>query len=303
MKERTMTKDRVHKLSAGLLGALALVGLAVGAWFALDSSRQVGRGGDRLGKTEYEVKSEYSRIKITRLNNVRTLWFVRDSGEEVVESQQDLSRPHELLVDYTRFMFLSYLFRPKQEKVLIVGLGGGSMVHFLKHYDPKVKVDVVEIDPVIVSVAEKYFGVKSGGNVHIITKDAFEYLPKTDARYDVIYMDAFLKPSRDTDEPGVPLRLKTLKFYKEVQKKLTPDGLMVFNLNPHSKINEDVKTIREAFAQTYVFHLPELNGLVVVGSLSAKRLAPAALQTAAEEIDRRFRTSYSFRGMARRVER
>src|SRR5262249_44444221 len=142
-KERTMTKDRVRQLRGGLLGALALAALAVGVWFALDSSRQVGRGGDRLGKTEYEVKSEYSRIKIVRLNNVRTLLFVRDNGEEVVESQQDLSRPHELLVDYTRFMFLSYLFRPKQEKVLIVGLGGGSMVHFLKHYDPKVRVDVV----------------------------------------------------------------------------------------------------------------------------------------------------------------
>jgi spermidine synthase len=298
-----MTTDRVRKLCAGLLGALALAVLAGGVWFVLDSSRQVGRGGDRRGRTEYDVKSEYSHIKVTREGNIRTLWFVRDNGEEVVESQQDLSRPHELLVDYTRFMFLSYLFRPKQEKVCIVGLGGGSMVHFLKHYDPKVKVDVVEIDPVIVSVAEKFFGVKSGGSVNIITKDAFEYLPKTDARYDVIYMDAFLKPSRATDEPGVPLRLKTIRFYKDVQKKLNPDGLMVFNLNPHSKIDEDVKTIREAFAQTYVFHLPNFGGLVVVGSLSEKRLTPAALRPVADEIDRRFRTSYTFRGMAQRMER
>jgi spermidine synthase len=298
-----MTKDRVRKLRAGLLGAVALAALAGGVWFALDSARQVGRGGDPRGKTEYTVRSEYSRIRVTREGNVRTLWFIRDNGDEVIESQQDLAKPHELLVDYTRFMFLSYLFRPKQEKVLIVGLGGGSMVHFLKHYDPKVKVDVVEIDPVIVSVAEKFFGVKSGGNVNIITRDGLDYLRKTEAQYDVIYMDAFLKPSRDTDETGVPLRLKTLKFYKDVQKKLTPDGLMVFNLNPHSKIGEDVKTIREAFRQTYVFHLPEFGGLVVVGSLSDKRLTPAALQTAAEAIDRRFQTSYSFRAMARRVER
>src|SRR5437764_7334017 len=89
-KERTMTKDRVHRLRAGLLGALALAALAGGVWFALDSSRQVGRGGDTRAKTELDVKSEYSHIKVTRTDNVRTLWFVRDNGEEVVESQQDL---------------------------------------------------------------------------------------------------------------------------------------------------------------------------------------------------------------------
>src|SRR5436309_2619866 len=196
-KERTMTKDRVHKLRAGLLGALALAALAGGAWFALDSSRQVGRGGDPREKTEYTVKSDYSRIRVTREGNVRTLWFIRDNGDEVIESQQDLARPHELLLDYTRFMFLSYLFRPKQEKVLIVGLGGGSMVHFLKHYDPKVKVDVVEIDPAIVKLADKYFGVRTGGNITIHTQDAFQFLKTTKDKYDVIYMDAFLKPSRD----------------------------------------------------------------------------------------------------------
>src|SRR5262245_12026275 len=120
---------------------------------------------------EHEEKSDYSRIRVTRAKNVRTLWFVRDSGEAIVESIVDVDKPHELLVEYTRYMFTSYLFRPKQEKVLIIGLGGGSMIHFLKHYDPNVKVDVVEIDPAVVKVADKFFGVRSEGNVNVINKD------------------------------------------------------------------------------------------------------------------------------------
>src|SRR5262249_18351872 len=144
---------------------------------------------------ELEEKTDYSKIRITKEKSVRTLWFVPEKGDAIVESMVDLDKPHELLVEYTRYMFASYLFRPKQGKVLIVGLGGGAMIHFLKHYDPQVKVEAVEIDPAVVKVADKYFGIRSGGNVNVITKDALEYLKKTDAKYDVIYMDAFLKPS------------------------------------------------------------------------------------------------------------
>jgi spermidine synthase len=259
------------------------------------------QGYDRRGELELDVKSDYSRIRIRRTDNVRTLWFVRDSGEEVVESRVDMERPYDLLVDYTRFMFLSYLFRPAQEKVLIVGLGGGAMVHFLRHYDPKVHTEVVEIDPVIVKIADRYFGARTGEGVNIVTADGMEHLKATQLRYDVIYMDAFLKPSRSTDETGVPLRLKTLQFYKDVQKKLTPEGLVVFNINPHSKMDEDVRTIRDAFPQTYVFRLPQEGGYVVVGSMSEQRLSRNALLTRAGELDRRFRTSYSFRNMAGRL--
>jgi spermidine synthase len=299
-----MTADRPRFFGRKAVWLVALTGLAIGLWFAVDSLHQVGQGGgDRHGKIEREIRSKYSKIRIRRLDNVRTLGFVRDSGEEVIESMVNLEAPHDLIVDYTRFMFLSYLFRPKQEKVLIVGLGGGSMVHFLKHYDSKVKVDAVEIDPVIVDVADKYFGVRSGGNVEIITEDAFVYLRTTEKKYDVIYMDAFLKPSRDTDKTGIPLRLKTVRFYKEVQTKLTPNGCVVFNLNPHVEIERDIRLLREAFPQVYVYHLPDYGGLVVVGSTAPKRIAPATLNADAAELDRRFRTTYSFAAMARRLRR
>jgi spermidine synthase len=251
------------------------------------------------GVLEVDVRSKYSHIKIRTDGKVRTLYFVRDSGEEVVESMLYTDKPHDLIVDYTRYMFLSYVFKPKQERVLIVGLGGGSMVHFMKHYDPAAKVDVVEIDPKVVELAEKYFGVKTAGNVKVITDDAFAFFkaPGGD-KYDVIYIDAFLKPTKDTDETGVPLKLKTIEFYKDMQKKLSADGMVVFNMNPHDKIEADVKTIAEAFPQQYAFHLPGGGGLAVVGSMNKERLAPAAIRDRAAELDRRFRTTYSFREMA-----
>jgi spermidine synthase len=293
-----MAAKSARLLRAGFLLALTSAGTLSGMGLFWDRWQPAVHGSDRRGDIELEVKSNYSTIRIRGSNGVRSLCFVRDSGEEVTESMLDRRRPYELLIDYTRYMFLSYVFRPHPERVLIVGLGGGSMVHFLQHYDPKVKVDVAEIDPMIVQIADKYFGIRSGGNINIINRDASEYFKNATDQYDVIYLDAFLKPSDETDSTGVPVRLKTILFYKEMQKRLKPDGLVVFNINPHPTIDEDISRIKEAFPQTYVFRLPNWGGTVVAASMAPERMSPRGLLEEAAKVDRRFTASYSFRRMA-----
>lgn len=274
------------------LGILLLVPLA---WAALAQANPLAWLNGRLEK---DVRSEYSHIRIRRDGNVRSLMFVRDNGQEVIESQLDLRQPHRLMLEYTRYMFLNYALRPNPQRVLIVGLGGGSMVHFLARHDPQVKVDVVEIDPVVVQLAAEYFGVRSQGNVQIITADAFRYLAESPVQYDVIYMDAFLKPSAETDSTGVPLKLKQVQFYKSLQRNLKPDGLVVFNLNPHPGTREDVQTIANGFPQVYAWRLPESTGVVVVATLDSQREPLAALMTRARQADARFRAEFSFAKMA-----
>lgn len=199
------------------------------------------RSSDRA-RVEFDGKSDYSHIRIRRQGNFRELLFVRDDGTEIRQSGMNIDVPHELTSPYARAMFVSYLFRKQQHRVLIVGLGGGSMVRFLQHYRPELQVDVVEIDPVIVRLADEYFDTRSGGNVTIITVDGFEYLKDTEQRYDVIYFDAFLKPSETTDATGVPRKLKTIAFYHQVQSRLERDGVVVFNLNTHAESDQDIRT-------------------------------------------------------------
>src|SRR5580704_15926755 len=99
-----MSTDRVNYFRAALVWVPALAAMGFGLWYALDWTRQNGEGGQSYGTLELDQKSEYSRIKVTRFNNTRTLWFVRDNGDEVIESTVDLKNPHDLLVEYTRFM-------------------------------------------------------------------------------------------------------------------------------------------------------------------------------------------------------
>jgi spermidine synthase len=253
------------------------------------------------GKLEVDEQSDYSHIQVRANGSYRTLFFVRDNGEAVIESKLNLKQPYRLELDYTKSMFLSYAFVPQPKRVLIVGLGGGSMVHFLKKYDPELTVDVLDIDPAIVRIADKYFGVRSEGKIDVITADGIKYIAETKNEYDVIYMDAFLKPSGKTDVNGVPLELKTGDFFKLMQKKLSPGGVVVFNLNPHAGTADDVGEISSAFGQTYVFRLADSKGLVAVATTAREREQPATLAKRARELDARFRAPMSFSTMVQKL--
>lgn len=244
-----------------------------------------------------EVKSPYSHILVQKRGTVVSLSFVRDSGEVVLESKMDVAKSQNLLVAYTRVMFASYLFKPKQEQVLIVGLGGGSMVQFLKHHDPALRVDVIEIDPEIVKIAKNYFGVESKDPVRIFTVDGFQYLKDTQESYDVIYMDAFLKPSADTDSTGVPLAMKTQQFLRDIQTKLKPEGLVVFNLNTHASLKEDIKNIQATFAAVYFFQPPGSGNLVAVALKAGAAPTPEQLYATGQRMDEQWKATFSFAEM------
>jgi len=252
----------------------------------------------RLGFVEHEVRSLYSHIRIRRLGNIRSMVFVRDGGQEAYQSQMNLASPHLLRFNYQQHMFTSYLLQPEQKKVLIVGLGGGCMVHFLQKHDPECEVDAIEIDPVVIELAEKYFAVKRSENVRLLAADAFEYLAQNETQYDVIYMDAFLKPSESTDRTGAPLQLRTIAFYKQMQSRLTPGGAVIFNINPHPDMKEDIRAIAEAFPQTYVFKLPKAEGFVVIGSMQPMRMKHEAMRAAGRTLDKRFKAAFSFETLA-----
>jgi spermidine synthase len=199
-------------------------------------------------------------------------------------------------------MFTSYLLREPQEDVLIVGLGGGGMIHFLKRLDPKIRIDAVEIDPLVVRLAAKYFDTRSGGSVRIETADGLKFIAAAEKKYDAIYMDAFLKPSQTTDGTGAPLALRTQQFYRKMQEKLKPGGVVAFNINPHQQINDDIRTIAASFPQTYVFPLSQFGGAVVIGSTEKTRLDPRDLVARGRDLDRRYKSPVRFQEMARRVQ-
>jgi spermidine synthase len=140
------------------------------------------------------------------------------------------------------------------------------MVRFLTHHEPQALIDAVEIDPAVVRLADEYFGVRSGGNVRVHTADAVTFVESTADRYDLILMDAFLRPSSDTDTTGVPTRLKTLAFLGRLKQTLAAGGVVAFNINEHASIADDIAAVAAVFGNVAVYRCPPADNKVVIAA-------------------------------------
>ncbi len=254
-----------------------------------------------LGRIEHEEVSAFSRIRVRSDGVVRSLMFVRDSGQEVVQSRVSLTAPQTLLSPYARAMFVSYLYQPDPRRVLIVGLGGGAMVRFLTHHEPQVQIDAVEIDPAVVRIAGEYFGVRSGGNVRVHTADAVAFVESTTQRYDLILMDAFLRPSSDTDATGVPSRLKTLAFLERLERALAPGGVVAFNVNEHASMADDIAAVAAAFGNVAIYRSPPSANKVVI-AVEGAVASDDELRARIAQLDARFGGALPFAEVLRNRE-
>ena len=246
-----------------------------------------------LGQIEHEETSAFSHIRVRRDGDVRALTFVRDDGREAVQTRVNLSAPHTLVAPYARGMFVSYLYQPHPRRVLVIGLGGGAMVRFLTHHDPGVQIDAVEIDPAVVRIANEYFGVRSEGNVRIHTGDAVKFVESTLERYDVIFMDAFLRPSDDTDTTGVPTRLKTIDFLRHLQKTLNPGGVVAFNVNEHDRMADDIAAVTAAFGHAVLYRCPPADNKVMI-AVEGGLVKDDEMRARVAALDKRFNGALSF---------
>jgi spermidine synthase len=88
---------------------------------------------------------------------------------------------------------------------------------------PEIQVDTVEIDPVVIEVAGKYFGLPDDPRLRVINEDARRYVQRTDERYDIVIIDAY-------NADSMPFHLTTEEFFREVDALLEPGGVVAYNI-------------------------------------------------------------------------
>jgi len=200
-------------------------------------------------ETLYEKDSLYHYILVEEHDSVRLMYF-RRSGSEYKESALDLKDPLRFRMDYYPMMFAAFLFTPEPKQMLMVGLGGGTLPMAIRRYFPEAQLDIVELDPEVLSVAKTYFDFREDEKMKVYVRDGrlqLKHFAKQKRQYDIIWLDAFRGGY-------IPFHLTTQEFYELCEQLLARSGTLVSNLHADSRLYDyQRRTIAAVFAAQHMF--------------------------------------------------
>lgn len=164
----------------------------------------------------------------------------------LIQSCMRLDDPCALVLDYTRTMMGGLLFNPQPARVLMVGLGGGSMLKYLHAYVPTADLTVVEINPAVIDMRHDFLLPPDSERLRICCDDGARFMVAPPADYDLILVDGF------TGE-GLPAALSSRSFYQHARQALTPGGVLVANLQADTDAMTRVqRTLHKAFQSAVI---------------------------------------------------
>jgi spermidine synthase len=170
----------------------------------------------------HQEKSLYRNIMVMERGDQRCMIFSRRGGRQ---GCMDLADPGRVVLSYTQGFFAGFFAKPSPRRVLILGLGIGTMPMTIRAYDPSIRIDTVELDPAVLEVARRYFGFREDSRSRVHVDDGRVFVRKqrrAGVRYDMVLIDAF-------DVKYIPEHMLTREFLGEVMDVLEPDGLVVSN--------------------------------------------------------------------------
>jgi spermidine synthase len=198
---------RPVSVRAALLAvALTAAGLAAPAFSPAERARP------EIGLVDVR-QSPYAEIRVYDNPDGRHLLI--DGG---IHSRVDTSTWHST-IQYTSLMELPMGYFPRPGRMLLIGLGGGSLVR--SYREAGWEVDAVEIDAEVISTARRFFNLDGAGGT-IYEMDGRRYLATTQKRYDVVLLDAYGSSS-------IPFHLVSVEAFRMAKAVLAEGGVFAVN--------------------------------------------------------------------------
>ncbi|MFW2372983.1 MAG: methyltransferase [Gammaproteobacteria bacterium] len=219
------------------------------------------------GKLIYSGKDEYGPIEIVEFyNRMRSLHF----GNKTQQTGMLLYNPIILIHKYTQAMLTSLSYQTP-EKVLILGLGAGSIAKFFLHHYHKLELSAVDLRPEVVRLGQEYFNLsRENDRFNIYYQNAEEFIntQSNSKKYDLILIDLFLT-RKDQD-----INVNISPFVDKLPNLLSPTGQVYINLIGTEPNNYPaLEAIRSAFNNNlYAITVDKSNTILLAGNTDPKIL-------------------------------
>ncbi len=191
---------------------------------------------------ELARRHELKRPYIFDTLSERRMHFTHDS----TQSAMKLEDPYALVARYTRKMMSFLLFNPDPKNILMIGLGGGSLLKFCYRHLEQTRITAVEICQDVIALREEFSIPPDDDRLRVVHDDGARYVERLAEPVDVLLIDAF-------DEDGIALSLTQSNFYASAARQLADDGILVMNMwGERQRYIDNLRQARAVFGNDMV---------------------------------------------------
>ena len=238
-------------------------------WYTEEHTDKV-RFSIKVDEQLYSGKSDFQRIDVFKSQEFGT-FFTLDGLMMVTEKDEFIY--HDMIVH------VPMATNPNIKNVLVIGSGDGGTVRELTRYETIEKIDMVEIDKLVVDVCREYLPQTANklddSRVSLFFEDGLKFVRSVENKYDLIIVDS-------TDPIGPGEGLFTREFYKNCYESLTDKGILVnqgespyydMNKKEMKRSNEKLKDIFP-ICEVYQYMIPTYPSGYWFFGFASKKLHP-----------------------------
>jgi spermidine synthase len=222
--------------------------------------------------------------------------FVVDNGARrflhfdfaAIQSAMELSNPVRLALAYTRKMMAFLLFNHAPERILLLGLGGGSLAKFCYANLPAATLTAVEVNQDVIALRDEFGVPADDDRFRVVNADGAAYISALAQRKDVILADA-------CDRTGVAMQLGSVEFYRNARRCLSTGGVFVANIcGDRKSVAARLGNLREAFEDELLSLQVQTNGNLIAFGFKKRRPDRhwERIEAGAADLKRRFHLNF-----------
>lgn len=191
-------------------------------------------------KTLHEVDSDFHDIRVIENEIGRFLLF--DATYQAGIINTDFYSGN---LPYINYFLLPYLLNQDIKNILLIGMGTGKIINDYEKLIPNIEsIDIVDIDPDVVNIAQEYFGFHSSEKTDIHLQDGRVFMRNSEKKYDLVIIDI-------AGNYGIPFRFMTSEFLEEVKGALSEKGMIISNMFGSTDFEHKNNVMLKALKRTY----------------------------------------------------
>lgn len=220
-------------------------------WYTEEQTENV-RLSMKIKRHLYSEKSEFQQVDVFDTEGFGRLLTIDGL---VMVTEKDEFIYHDMITH------VAMATNPEIKKVLVIGAGDGGTVRELTRYSSIEKIDMVEIDELVVKASREYLSFTAckldDPRVNLYFEDGIKFVEGKENLYDLIIVDS-------TDPIGPGEGLFTTEFYTNCYNALTEKGILV-NQNESPYYEGNAREMKRAhskikkifpIAEAYQYHMP-----------------------------------------------